>query len=180
MARTQRAFDQADKILWVMDASRPFSDDDARVAKLIAGKNVVAALNKSDLLPAEQQNPASAAVRAAERTARNSFGNDLPCALTSALTGRGLNDLRLALLGDRAAPAEAPPVPTIINARHEDLLRQALAAMEETKRDAEKGLGDECLALSLRKSLEAMDQITGEKTDDDILDSIFSKFCIGK
>lgn len=179
MARTRRALERADRVLWVLDASRPFSDDDARVAKLVSGRNVVSVLNKSDLLPDAQRNSSSPAVRDASQKTRDSFGTDIPLVLTSAVTGHGLNDLRLALLGKEES-AEASPAPTVIHLRHENLLRQALAALDGAKRDAEKGLGDECLSLSLRKSLEAVDQITGEKTDDDILDSIFSKFCIGK
>ncbi len=179
MARTRRAFEHADRILWVMDASRPFSDEDERVAKLVSGRNVVPALNKSDLLPDAQRNSASPAVRTASQKARDSFGGDIPLVLTSAVTGLGLDDLRLALLG-KDSISEASQAPTVVRLRHENLLRQALAALEEARRDAEKGLGDECLSLSLRKSLESVDQITGEQTDDAILDSIFSKFCIGK
>lgn len=68
----------------------------------------------------------------------------------------------------------------VSNARHVQSLRHAQESLSEAKGGLESGLDTELVALDIRRSLDALGQITGEVTTDDVLGSIFSRFCIGK
>lgn len=170
MARTRRAADQAQVVLWVVDASQPLSEEDKAAAQSLDGRPAVVALNKMDLLK-------SAPPRAV-------IPGRWPTILTSAVTGQGLDELRRALVGRvegfQSVAREAAPAPTVIDARHEDLLRQALSALQAARASVEKGEGEECSAVALRQALAALNEITGQGVTDEVLDAIFSKFCIGK
>ncbi|MGC8792042.1 MAG: tRNA uridine-5-carboxymethylaminomethyl(34) synthesis GTPase MnmE, partial [Bryobacteraceae bacterium] len=100
-------------------------------------------------------------------------------AVVSALTGQGIPELRGKIL-DAVVPggAEIPPG-FITNARHEKLLRNALAALEKA-RHAVDSVPHEMLLLDLYAALQALDELTGATTAEDILTRIFSTFCIGK
>ena len=98
----------------------------------------------------------------------------------SAASGQGLEDLGKALV--QAVVEEQVPAgePVVANHRHHDALRRADAALA----DVQAGLGDgrsgELVALDIRNALEALGEITGEVTNDEVLGSIFGRFCIGK
>jgi tRNA modification GTPase len=99
----------------------------------------------------------------------------------SALTGEGIPRLREAIL-EAIAPAGAFERDTgfITSPRHEGLLRDSAAALEKARAAAEAGIPHEMLLLDLYAALRPIDGITGATTADDILNRIFSTFCIGK
>lgn len=99
----------------------------------------------------------------------------------SALTGQGIEELRRAIL-DRIAPDgfSAPESGAITNLRHEALLRESLEALENANRAVEFHIPHEMLLIDLYAALHPIDAITGATTADDILNRIFSTFCIGK
>jgi tRNA modification GTPase len=68
----------------------------------------------------------------------------------------------------------------MINARHEDALRRARAAAERAEEALRANLGLELAALDLRLAANAVGEIVGKTTTEDLLDSIFSQFCLGK
>lgn len=68
----------------------------------------------------------------------------------------------------------------VSNARHVQALKEAIQALADAKSGLESGLDTELVSLEIRRSLQALGQITGEVTNEDILGSIFSRFCIGK
>lgn len=106
-------------------------------------------------------------------------GNDvLP---VSALTGEGIPELRTAIL-KRLAPEgiAAPESGSLTNIRHESLLRESLEAVENARRAVEFQIPHEMLLLDLYAALRPIDAVTGATTADDILNRIFSTFCIGK
>ena len=95
----------------------------------------------------------------------------------SAVTGEGLDQLR-----DRIAPAAAREQDSgfITSIRHEHLLRESIEALEQARKAAQLGIPHEMLLLDLYAALRPVDAITGATTADDILNRIFSTFCIGK
>jgi tRNA modification GTPase len=100
----------------------------------------------------------------------------------SARSGSGLDELQAAMvdrLGGNGGADVGEDV-VITERRHREALLRALAAMEHAKGAVETGAPLECLALEIREGLSALGQITGETTPDEILDQIFSRFCIGK
>ena len=99
----------------------------------------------------------------------------------SALTGEGIPELRQAVL-DLLAPRGELEVQGgfVTSLRHDTLLREALAMLEKARDAAGANLPHELLLLDLYCALQPLDAITGATTADDILNRIFSTFCIGK
>jgi tRNA modification GTPase len=101
-------------------------------------------------------------------------------AAVSALTGEGIPELRRRIR-EAIAPGNLEHEPGFITSvRHEALLKDALASFERARAAVPAGLPHEMLLLDLYAALQALDAITGATTADDILNRIFSTFCIGK
>jgi tRNA modification GTPase len=105
----------------------------------------------------------------------------LPHVAVSALTGEGLPDLERsivnwALRDDKLRLEDA----MITNLRQQDAARRASEALEEALRGMKEGRGEELLAVDLSRALDALGDIVGETTADDLLNRIFAEFCIGK
>ena len=100
----------------------------------------------------------------------------------SAKHGEGLDALRDAIvvcLGKETISTGGEGL-VVTERRHRDALLKAIASLESLSASALAGAPLECLAMELREALAALGQITGETTPDEILDQIFSRFCIGK
>ena len=108
-------------------------------------------------------------------------GFPLPRVRASALTGEGIAELRSAILrhigGDVSASRETA---FVTNLRHQRLITQALASLDAALAAVKNRVPHEMLLLDLYGALRALDEITGATTTDDILNLIFSSFCIGK
>lgn len=156
--RSHRAMADADLTLVVVDGSQPLDPADH---ELIAraksqGKSMVAA-NKADL------------------------GNLSPFAPVSALTGAGIAELRAALVNAIAPAGRIEQEGGFITSlRHEQLLKESREMLEKARGAAAAGIPHEMLLLDLYAALRPIDAITGATTADDILNRIFSTFCIGK
>jgi tRNA modification GTPase len=160
--RSYQALADADLSLVVLDASEEMTDGDRNLLGRAAdsGRHLVVA-NKCDRICA--WTPPESAIR------------------VSALTGEGIEPLREAIL--RAISPESGPEQEagfITSVRHEQLLREAREALENTERAVHAGIPHEMLLLDLYAALTPVDAITGATTADDILNRIFSTFCIGK
>ncbi|RPI15983.1 MAG: tRNA uridine-5-carboxymethylaminomethyl(34) synthesis GTPase MnmE, partial [Acidobacteriales bacterium] len=99
--------------------------------------------------------------------------------IVSALTGEGIETLRDTIL-TRISPAEDLGAGFITSLRHAQLLREAEASLQQARAAALDGVPHEMLLLDLYGALQPLDSITGATTADDILNRIFSTFCIGK
>jgi len=153
--RSFQAMADADLTVVVVDASQSLTaEDEALIAR--AQKSLVVG-NKCDLgsCRAELQ--------------------------TSALTGAGIAELRQAIL-EAVAPKGAFEQETgfITSLRHERLLRESLEFLDKARGAVEAQIPHEMLLLDLYAALRPIDAITGATTADDILNRIFSTFCIGK
>jgi tRNA modification GTPase len=163
--RSFAAMADADVTLVVIDLAAPLEAQDAELVEKAGsqGKCVIAG-NKSDLS------------RRAEIP--DSFGTVLP---VSALTGTGLPELRAALVESIAPRGQLELEGGFITSvRHEQLLRETGEALEQARAAAGFGIPHEMLLLDLYAALRPIDAITGATTADDILNRIFSTFCIGK
>lgn len=162
MERSYQAMADADLTVVVIDLSEPEAAADRELIGRAArqGRWLLAG-NKCDL-PRHPHSPQSA----------------LP---VSALTGEGIANLRDAIL-QAIAPGIAWEQDTgfITSLRHEQLLRECLQYLDKAKKAAENGIPHEMLLLDLYTALEPLDALTGATTADDILNRIFSTFCIGK
>ena len=104
-----------------------------------------------------------------------------PLLYASALTGEGIAELRAEILrhigGETGAQAEAG---FLTNVRHQNLVQESIAALNAASSAVDAKVPHEMLLLDLYSALRPLDAITGATTTDDILNLIFSKFCIGK
>lgn len=158
----------ADIALVVIDASERTGDDDSAIINETEGLRRIIALNKSDL------------VRSCDH--RNlKLGNDAMKISTSAVTGEGIDKLRDALLMcvDKNVPGESEG-PVITSLRHKDALEEALYALDKALGTIDVGESAEFTAEHVQAAVNALMKITGEITTDDVLNEIFSRFCIGK
>ncbi len=98
----------------------------------------------------------------------------------SAKTGEGFTDLKQALVGLVVGSNIQSDFAFINKARHSDALRRAKAALKHAENSLREELSSEFVSLDVREALDALGELTGEVTTDEILNDIFSSFCIGK
>lgn len=167
VARAREALREAQAIVFVIDAAAGVTAEDAALARELAGFGVprVLACNKIDLAPGAP-------------TPSLPWEPAAVCAV-SALTGAGLGDLESALSRLLLGGAHLAADGAMLNRAHQkDSLRRAEAGVARVLDDP--GQSPEFLALDLREALQALGEITGETTPDDLLGMIFEGFCIGK
>ncbi len=164
--RVKQKIPDADMILWVVDNSEPFSREDELIYDQIQGKRIVAALNKSDL-PAKL-----------DRNVIREKG--VLVVDVSALNGSGTEALRAALHDTAMGTHRRSPALLITNVRHRDALIKAHEAVQRAHSCIADGGYLELAAFELREALTRVGEITGATCNEEILDEIFSKFCIGK
>jgi len=163
--KSKEALADADMVLVVLDASAAPGDEDSDLLAEVNGRAAIVVANKSDLV----SSPVSL------------VGCQLPLVRTSAMTGEGISDLRSAILrqvgGDSLGQAETG---FLTNVRHQALVRQAIEGLQRAHDAVKSRVPHEMLLLDLYSALRPLDEITGATTTDDILNLIFSSFCIGK
>ena len=168
IARARETLQNADIILMVLDASQPPQEDERELAEELAehGAPIVLALNKVDLVSGEAHPPEWPV----------SFAAVQPL---SAATGKGLEELEKTLARLLLGESAVPPDQGLVTRLHQqDSLRRACAALEQVLDNF--GQSPELLSVDVREAQQALGEITGETTPDDVLDRIFSAFCIGK
>jgi tRNA modification GTPase len=167
--RTKRKMEEADLFLVVIDQSRPLNQNDLDILTAMKHKRSVVVLNKIDLPRKVGPQTLSAAVEG------------LPVVKISALTGEGLDVLRKVIrdliLAGGTDTMETPIVP---NLRQAAALSAAGDSFKNAHRNMIQGLPLEIIAADLKAGLDSLGEITGETSNEELLDRIFSQFCIGK
>jgi tRNA modification GTPase len=166
--RARAALEEAAAVVWVVDAAAPLAPEDRQIAARLAGRRVLIALNKCDLAPVVT--PGEAAALLAARP-------DAVVAV-SATRGDGVEELRTALGGRLAGGRGLGGA--VANRRHAEALERTRAALARARAAAAAGAPGEIVALELRDGLGALGEVTGRTLGGDILERIFSRFCIGK
>jgi len=162
IARSRASQQVADLALVVLDGSAPLTAADRHVLEATAARPRVVVANKSDLPPAGID-PGVATIR------------------ISAHTGAGLDELRRAVAAALCEGGEAHrDVPAITNVRHVALLTRAHDALERAAGAAVEGTPEEFVAVDVHEARAALEEVTGTRTPDDVLQVIFERFCIGK
>jgi tRNA modification GTPase len=167
--KSMEALADADLVLVVLDASHAITDEDKRLLAQVEQRTAIIVANKSDLQATCGSNISAGA------------GLHNHHLRTSALTGEGIAELRAAILnhvmGESAGGSESG---FLTNARHAALVRDSLKALGDAASAVQNRVPHEMLLLDLYNALRPLDEITGATTSDDILNLIFSRFCIGK
>ena len=172
--KSLEALADADLVLVVLDASQEISHEDQELITQAGQRTAIVVRNKSDL---KTESPSEGCH--SERSEESA----LPCprVRTSALTGEGIPELREAIIhhvtGDSGVQSESG---FLTSARHQSLVSNSLKALTAAESAVQNQIPHEMLLLDLYSALRPLDEITGATTTDDILNLIFSTFCIGK
>ena len=174
--RGSAALKKADIALFILDASESIHKEDIALGDTISGKKKMIVLNKIDL-------PLGMDIEAIHKK----FPKD-PIVSLSAITGEGFDDLKNQIVAlikqdDHGGPplrydAKEPPMVALL--RHKNALERAEHGMKRALQSAKENAPVEFLAADLREALDALGEIVGETTTDEMLDQIFNQFCIGK
>lgn len=167
VARSREALRQADLALLVVDGSQPLRTADGEIADLVGNRPAVLVVNKSDL--------GSPVVDV------GAMLPDAPHVVVSAVTGAGLPELEEALanavLSGRVMPSDCL---LVSNPRHKALLEQAAEHVQAALEAHERGLPADFVSIDVMSAVTALGAITGETASEDLLNTIFSQFCVGK
>jgi tRNA modification GTPase len=189
IARTEGAMADADLVLLLLDATTTVDaegvlrlpEEDARLRTSLEGRSPLLVLNKIDLArPAGVDTVRSTHVDMAWTASADGATDEL--AQVSALTGEGVPALRTRLL-ERvrgSGPGNDAEGGMLTSLRHYEALQACMQALSRARSALVQRVPHEMLLLDLYAALQQLDQLTGATTADDILNRIFSSFCIGK
>jgi tRNA modification GTPase len=164
IARSREALADATLVLVVLDATEPLNDEEHRLLEAVEGRPALVAINKSDLKKADLPADEIAGI---------------PALRTSALTGEGISALRERILALATGGAASEPG-MLTSLRHHQAITTALSALADAAQANANAIPHEMILLDLYRALWALDSLTGQTTSDDVLNLIFSTFCIGK
>lgn len=168
---------EADLVLCVIDASEEITENDRRILELCRDKKTIILLNKTDLSVVTDEKMIADALSLIMPEASENI-RILPI---SALSGEGLQEFEKTVrdmfyLGKLQYNDEV----MITNVRQKNLLREAENSLLLVRRSIEDGMPEDFLSIDLRECCMALGKITGEETDEDLVNEIFRSFCMGK
>lgn len=156
--KAKSLIESADVILFVTDGSTAQTEEDLDIFNLIKEKQYIHVANKADL---------------------GKVTTDAKCINISTVTGEGIKTLKDEIYKRFASPSLVEGGVIITNARHEQSLKNAAEHIERALEDIDNQTLD-LISIDLKLAYSALGEITGNTTGEDIIDSIFSKFCLGK
>ena len=163
IVRSREALADAAIVLIVLDGTAALEGEDLRLMEAVRGRAALIARNKLDLAGAREPLEAGG----------------IPVVETSAVTGEGIAELRAAIL-ELATGGAAEEPGMLTSLRHHRSVTAALAGLEDAATAVAGHIPHEMVLLDLYRTLWGLDSLTGQTTPDDILNLIFSTFCIGK
>ncbi|MGA7315426.1 MAG: tRNA uridine-5-carboxymethylaminomethyl(34) synthesis GTPase MnmE [Silvibacterium sp.] len=172
--KSREALADADIIVVVLEAGIPIREDEVDLIQSLTGRRALIARNKSDLALNHSD---LSELNLVDEAGKNL---SLSAVVTSAVTGQGIVELRGALLEMVRNPTSESENGMLTNLRHHEAVTAALISLTAATQAISEKIPHEMLLLDLYSSLRQLDSLTGETTADDILNRIFSTFCIGK
>ncbi|MFH1691987.1 MAG: tRNA uridine-5-carboxymethylaminomethyl(34) synthesis GTPase MnmE [Candidatus Omnitrophota bacterium] len=170
VARSQRAVEESDLVLFVLDGSVSLSQEDRRLFDLIRDKEKIIVINKNDLSQKLDRSEVERLCFKKPVTVCAFKVQDILALeeeiVANVFQGEGTRFLQEGVM--------------ISNVRHMDILKRSLDSLAAASGSLEKGLSMDFAAMDLRKAMDALGELTGEVFTEDLLDVIFSKFCVGK
>jgi tRNA modification GTPase len=162
--KSREALADADVVLVVLETGAPLRDDETALIESLESRRALIARNKSDL----------------EFAGETVIDLPLSVVNTSAITGQGIAELRESLLKTISNPAGETESGMLTSLRHHEAVTTALVSLRKAADASSHKIPHEMVLLDLYAALRQLDSLTGETTADDVLNLIFSSFCIGK
>lgn len=167
--KSRRLLQDAELVICVVDGSEGLTAEDEEILQAASEKPCVIIVNKSDL-----------EIDTTLQQLQERFGIDKVMPL-SARTNEGIDRfaawLKNYVYGSEGTLSDGVYVQ---NARHEELLRQALQSLQDAQRAAQERLPYDCIVIDVRNAIDLLGEITGDTVQDEIINEIFARFCIGK
>ena len=167
--RSKASIEQADIILMLIDSSRPLDDEEIALIEQLKDRQVIFVLNKTDLS------------QVITEEILKTYSNHQPIISISAMKQEGLNALRQAMknfivkkgisIGQEA---------TISNQRQKQSLLKAIESLEKVEDTIDMGMPEDCIAIDLHDAYGHLGNIVGEALKDEIINELFTRFCLGK
>lgn len=167
--RARASMEKADLILAVIDGSSSLDEEDKTILHSLGGKKAIVILNKYDLTPEVKTEDIW------------EIAEHVPVVSLSARYGSGMDELWEELRKITAKQdADAGRVLFLTNLRHVELVRKALDNILRARASVREGLQADFIVIDLTEAWRTMGEITGDTMDDELIHSIFSRFCVGK
>ena len=167
--RTRESMERADLIMAVIDGSMALSEEDKKLLSALKGRKALVILNKYDM----PQEISADDVKA--------YAGDVPVVSISARYGSGMAELEEELRQmTRVQDAEAGRALFLTNLRHVDAAKKSLEAVKRAEESLEENMPADCIVVDLTEAWNTLGEITGDTVDNELINSIFERFCVGK
>lgn len=169
--RAKKYASEADLVLYVADSSRKLDESDERIMELLREKKVIVLFNKSDLVPV-----------LTKKDFLEAFGRtDVPVIFTSAKENRGI-DVFEETLEEMFFHGKLPSDNEVVltNMRHKEAVQNACDSLKMVRKSLQDGMPEDFYSIDLMSAYTSLGYIIGEEVGDDLVNEIFSKFCMGK
>lgn len=178
--RARQSLEHADLVLAVIDAEQGFTTEDQELLRSLAGKKIIIVANKTDLI---REDDAGELARLVASWADGNLPVGTCVKQTAAPSNEGIVELEDAIADMILAgsiPGSLSGGVVVSNVRHRRALEESGTALEHALQTAESGLPVDFISIDMKAATVALGSITGETVSDDVIDRIFSEFCIGK
>lgn len=176
--RVKGLVSRADLVLWLLDLDSGISAEDIETWRFIESAGILLVFNKADLTDEPDQR-ALRMLKELEQRTGHPLAESFRHVLISAKEHHGLKRLEAEIAGALTAGNEEPPE-AAPNARHKALIDRAIKGAKAAREGLERNESPEIVAIDVRSAMEALGEITGQITTEDLLHNIFSRFCLGK
>ena len=167
--RAKESMERADLILAVIDGSAPLAEEDQKLLAALAERKALVILNKYDM----PQEIGAADIRA--------IAGEVPVVSISARYGSGMDELEEELRRMTATQdAEAGRELFLTNLRHVDAAKKSLEAVKRAEESLSDQMPADCIVVDLTEAWHTLGEITGDTVDNELINSIFERFCVGK
>lgn len=167
--RSRKALSEADLILFVLNNNEPLTEDDQTLYEVVKNEDVIVIINKTDL---EQ--------RLDIGEVKEMIG-DMPLIQTSMLKQEGIDELEIQIRDlFFGGEVQNQDMTYVSNSRHISLLKQARHSIQDAIDAAESGVPMDMVQIDLTRTWEILGEIIGESASDELIDQLFSQFCLGK
>lgn len=167
--RSRKALSEADLILFVLNNNEPLTEDDQTLYEVVKNEDVIVIINKTDLEP-----------RLDIDEVKEMIG-DMPLIQTSMLKQEGIDELEIQIRDlFFGGEVQNQDMTYVSNSRHISLLKQARHSIQHAIDAAESGVPMDMVQIDLTRTWEILGEIIGESASDELIDQLFSQFCLGK
>ncbi|PTH57201.1 tRNA uridine-5-carboxymethylaminomethyl(34) synthesis GTPase MnmE [Staphylococcus agnetis] len=167
--RSRKALSEADLILFVLNYNEALTEEDRKLYEVIKNEDAIVIINKMDLEQRLDIDEVKVMV------------GDMPIIETSILKQQGIDDLELQIRDlFFGGEVQSQDMTYVSNSRHISLLKQAKQAIQDAIDAAEMGVPMDMVQIDLTRTWEILGEIIGESASEELIDQLFSQFCLGK